>query len=87
MMKNKLRSQKGFTLSELMVTVVLLLLMTLAAAAALPSTVRAFSTVVDYGESATLSSSLMTAFTGEIRHAQKLQVNSDYTYTFSINRY
>ena len=76
-MKQKLRSQSGMTLSEVLVAVVILALLATAVGAGLPVALKAHEQVSVGSEASVLCSTLATAITAELRYAQNPDPETD----------
>lgn len=76
-MKRKLRSLKGFTLTEALVAVAILGLIGLALAAGIPTAVRVYRSVTLNAEANVLCATLSTAIVDELRFAEKITEDGD----------
>ncbi|MEG2989475.1 MAG: prepilin-type N-terminal cleavage/methylation domain-containing protein, partial [Oscillospiraceae bacterium] len=80
-MTKKLRSQKGFTLSELLVTLAILGVLTLAIAVGISSATTVYRQSVTLSESGVLASTLSQAVADELHYAQDIRGTDTVTYT------
>ncbi|MEG0755488.1 MAG: type II secretion system protein [Oscillospiraceae bacterium] len=80
-MTKKLRSQKGFTLSELLVTLAILGVLTLAIAVGISSATTVYRQSVALSESGVLASTLSQAVSDELHYAQDISGTDTVTYT------
>lgn len=71
----KLRCKKGFTLSELLVTVVMLAILTLAVAVGISSSIRVYHQSVTISEAGILSSTLCQAISDELHYAKEIDAS------------
>ena len=76
-MRRKLRSQKGFTLTEALVAVAILGLIGVALAAGIPTAVRVYRSVTLNAEANVLCSTLSTAIADELRFAERIAEKGD----------
>lgn len=73
-MMKKLRAQKGFTLSELLVTLAILGVLTLAIAVGISSATTVYRQSVALSESGVLASTLSQAVSDELHYAKDIRV-------------
>ena len=80
-LRKKLRSKKGFTLVELLVTVIVMLLVTEIISLTIQLSVKYYTKSVRASESQVVCSALATAVQEELQYATKISSNtSGYTY-------
>ncbi|MEG2138802.1 MAG: prepilin-type N-terminal cleavage/methylation domain-containing protein, partial [Oscillospiraceae bacterium] len=80
-MTKKLRSKKGFTLSELLVTLAILGVLTLAIAVGISSAATVYRQSVTLSESGVLASTLSQAVADELHYAREIKGTDTVTYT------
>ena len=71
-LKNKLNS-RGFTLTELLITLIILLMVTAIVAAGIPLAARAYQKLVDASNAQLLMSTTMTELRGELSTAEDIK--------------
>lgn len=87
LMKSKLRSGKGFTMSELLMAVLIMSLMTLVLTSGINASTRVYNEAVTYSEKRVLLSTLSEAVMAEIRNGTDFRYSdlgdpvSNFTFT------
>lgn len=82
--KTKLRSRRGFTLTEMIVTVLILTLVAAGMTVGISSALRVYHQSVTYSDAETLTSTLSTALMDELRYARSISGEETPTFT-SLN--
>ena len=77
LLKKKLCSPSGFTLSEALVSVAILSLIALSLAAGIPAAMGVYRTVTAYSEASVLMGTLTTAVADELRYATGIETGED----------
>ena len=75
-MRRKLLSRRGFTLAELMMTVLILVMVTAVVASGVPLAANAYSRVVDTANAQVLLSTAMTALRGALSTARNVSMGN-----------
>lgn len=83
----KLRSRKGFTLTELMVAIVVLGLLTLAVSVGTSASLQVYYQTTTLSESQVLASTLSQAITDELRFAGEIKTDPDGALLSYTSRY
>lgn len=86
MLRRKLRSKRGFTLSELLVTMAVMALVGVAVAAGISSAGKALNTITASSEASVLSSTLALELSDELRFAGNISGGADGI-TFDSTRF
>lgn len=88
--KNKLKSKKGFSITEMLVVVAILSLLTVAISTSMTGAMTTYQTSVKHSESAVLTSTLTQTLNDELRYARDIEIEGTAdtgklkTYTSSV---
>ena len=78
-LRGKLKEKRGFTLAEMLITMLILLMVSSVVAMGVPSAVRAYSKVVDAANAQLLLSTTVTQLRRELSLAKGVKLESNGT--------
>ena len=82
-LRTRLKNSSGFTLSELLITLLILLMVTVVMAAGIPSALRALYKVEDSSNAQVLLSMAVTRLRDELSTASEVKVDGETTITYT----
>lgn len=85
--RKKIKEQKGFSLAEVLMAVMIVLLVSAVVAAGIPAAVRAYNKVVDSSNAQVLLSNAMTRLRDELGKASEISIGTDNTTISYKNSY
>ena len=86
-MRSRISGSNGFSLSELLLTVIILLLATSIVAAAMPSMVRYLDSIITIANSETLLSTAMVQIRDELDKCVEVEVKKQEDGTYTLEKY
>lgn len=86
-MRKKLASKKGFTMTELLITMAILALIGVSVGVGITTAGRAYTDITASSEASVLCSTLSTELADELRFAEHVSVTPENGLTFTSRRY